>query len=149
MVRVWVGSYSLEGKAAGHITQNACTVAGCIKEMTASWNDGRTCLIRDTLAPLYSSIRAVATSLGQSALPFERRAIGFVGDNWYWVVVASILTWPVGWRWVFPVCQFLYCLRDRVLFFHAWRPEGCLNKQCSTRWRRARSPLPRGLVDPT
>ena len=83
MLRVWVGSESFEAKGAGQITKNVSTVAGCIKEMTASWNDWITCVIRDTLTPLYSSIRAVATSIGQSALPIERRATGCVGDSWY------------------------------------------------------------------
>ena len=87
MPRVRIGKESLEGNGAGHIIINISSGEGCIRDVMAMCNAGRSCLIRETPVTQYCLIRAVvATSLvlfwaEAVSAAFKRRATGYVGDS--------------------------------------------------------------------
>ena len=140
MPRVRTGKESLEGNGAGHIIINVSSVEGCIRDMMAMCNDGRSCLIRDTPMPQYCPIRAVVATSFVLVAAFKRRATGYVGDSW-----KSALGQPEsepGQRWVFPIRQFMHCQKDRVFLVHARCPEG------RTRQRRTLGPISQGFGGP-
>ena len=76
MLRVWVGTESLEIKRAGHITAMVCVVAGCTDEVTACWRDGKKLLVsRDSHATVLFAPCGGDVTWTTGALS-ERRAIG-------------------------------------------------------------------------
>ena len=67
MLRVWVGTESVERKTACHTYVIVYVVARHIDEMMACGRDGKRCLFRGTLTSLCCLIRTVGISLGQLA----------------------------------------------------------------------------------